>query len=427
MPKPVQSIDESHLACMSTNSQKAAWREVLQQTAAEVLQHKAKGTFPLTAEVMTLPAETYTCSQQFELEKRKIFRRLPLVLAASCELPAVGDFKTLHVAGVPVLITRGRDGRARAFLNSCTHRGANVASGCGSARRFVCPYHGWTFDDSGALIGLASAEDFGQVDKADLGLKAFPTIERAGLIWCILDTASYQDPAVLLGGIDSLLAEFGLEDWTHVESRVIEGPNWKLAFDAHLEFYHLPVLHRETFGADRSNRALYFYHGQHQRLVSPKTRADIPPYADLLAQNVVPQDGPETEALLAGEWIVFPAVSFNSFYSGGKRGLFMSQVFPGANVGESVTIQTYLSSTPPNEQEREQISALFDVLEHAVGSEDIPTSFKQQDAMGSGMVGEVRFGRNEGGLQHFHRWIAAVVAAEDAELASLLGPQNVFG
>lgn len=404
-----------------------SWTRVLQRTAADVLQHKKQGTFPLATDVMTLPADTYTCPEQFEQERRNIFRRLPLLLAASCELPVIGDFKTMQVAGVPVLLTRGRDGCARAYLNSCTHRGANVANGCGNTRRFVCPYHGWTFDDAGKLIGVSSSDDFGEVDKAVLGLKAFPTLEQDGLIWSILDPASPHQPSVLLAGIDVLLAEFGLADWTFVESRTIRGPNWKLAFDAHLEFYHLPVLHRDTFGADRSNRALYFYHGPHQRLISPKTRADIPVYADLLAQPTVPAGGPATESLLAGEWIVFPSVSFNSFYPGGNRGLFMSQVFPGSSVGESFTIQTYLAARPPGEQERAQVSGLFDVLEHAVGKEDIPTSFGQQEALEAGILDKVHFGRNEGGLQHFHRWIETVVAASDEELRSLMATANPMG
>lgn len=398
-----------------------AWQDRLLRTAVDVLQHREGDTFPRADGVMSVPAATYTCPKQFERERQRIFQRVPLILAASCELPANGDFKTMEVAGVPVLVTRGRDGQVRAFLNSCTHRGASVAAGCGSARRFVCPYHGWTFDPSGALIGVASADDFGQVDKAALGLKAFPTVERAGLVWAILDPASQDNPAALLGGIDELLSGFGLADWTFVQSRTIKGPNWKLAFDAHLEFYHLPVLHRDSFGPDRSNRALYYYHGPHQRLISPKTRADIPAHADLLAQDAAGDAAIGTEALLAGEWIVFPAVSFNSFYPGGKRGIFMSQVFPGTTVGESVTIQTYLSATPPDDEDRARIATLCDLLAHAVGTEDIPTSFHQQAALASGMLKEVQFGRNEGGLQHFHRWIDAVVRAEDRNLPALLG------
>ncbi|MDE2620199.1 MAG: aromatic ring-hydroxylating dioxygenase subunit alpha [Sphingomonadales bacterium] len=407
----------------------ADWAALLQAEAASVLRHKAMGTFPLAPAQMTVPAADYTCPALFEQERSRLFRRLPLLLAASAELRAPGDFKTMHIAGVPVLVVRGRDGQARAFLNSCTHRGSPVAAGCGSARRFVCPYHGWTFDAAGSLIGVASPEDFGAVDKAAFGLRAFPTVERAGLVWAILDPASPHDLGALLGGIDGVLGGFGLEHWSVVQSRAIAGPNWKLAFDAHLEFYHLPVLHRESFGPDRSNRALYFAYGPHQRLISPRTRTDIPTHADLLAHDSGPGGAVDgeitrpigTEALLAGEWIVFPTVSINSFYPGGKRGIFLSQVFPGASVAESVTIQTYLAAQPPSDEDLQRIAALCDVLGGAVADEDIPTSFRQQQALASGLLGAVTFGRNEGGLQHFHRWIRAVVAAADEDLPALLG------
>lgn len=176
------------------------------------------------------------------------------MLAASCEIPGAGDYKTLEVAGIPVLLVRDRHGKAHALLNACTHRGAAVASGCGTAARFTCPYHGWSFAQYGALLGIASADDFGRIDKAVLAMKRFPLAERVGLIRAILDPASPNDPAAMLSGIDDLIAGFGLADWTLVESRILPGPNWKLAFDANLEFYHVPVLHRETFGPDRSIR-----------------------------------------------------------------------------------------------------------------------------------------------------------------------------
>lgn len=140
-PDPASDRAQPETQCSAGSA--PSWKRVLHQTAADVLQHKKQGNFPLATDVMTLPADTYTCPERFERERRNIFRRLPLLLAASCELPAIGDFKTMQVAGVPVLLTRGRDGCARAYLNSCTHRGANVASGCGNTRRFVCPSGGW--------------------------------------------------------------------------------------------------------------------------------------------------------------------------------------------------------------------------------------------------------------------------------------------
>lgn len=418
-PTTVMNCEAS--ATTSAPTVTPAARAVLERTAAEVLRHKDAGTFPLAPGIMQLDASVYACPTRFEREKARIFRRFPQMLALSCELPNAGDYKTLDVAGIPVLIVRGRDGTARAFLNSCTHRGAAVAAGCGSAARFTCPYHGWTFGRDGALLAVNSAEDFGAVDKATNGLKQFPTTERAGFIWAILDPETALDPAGLLSGIDTLLAGFGLENWTCVESRALPGPNWKLAFDAHLEFYHLPVLHRETFGPDRSNQALYFFHGPHQRLLTPIPRPGTPATDDLHGLGRLPTGAEPINPLMTGEWILFPGTSVNLFFPGGHRGLFISQVFPGETVGQSVTIQTYVSETPPDDDTRAEIARLCDFLARVVGTEDIPTSFHQQKVMASGLMPQVQFGRNEGGLQHFHRWVEKLTDADDADLPELLG------
>lgn len=401
----------------------AAARTQLEQTAAALLQHDADGTFPVADDVMSMPGSRYTCPEQFEREKARIFRRVPLVLAASCELPQVGSYKTIEVAGIPVLLTRGRDGAVNAMLNSCTHRGAAVAQGCGVTARMTCPYHGWTFGLEGNLLGIASPADFGAVEKAALHLKRFPVAERGGLVWVILDSDSTADPAAMLGGIDTLLDGFGLAEWTYVESRGLPGPNWKLAFDAHLEFYHVPVLHRDTFGPDRSNRALYFAHGPHQRVIAPRARPGTVAADDLFALGRLPAGDEPVGPLMTGEWIVFPGVSINIFHPNGLRGVFMSTVLPGPTVSESVTIQTFLSETPPDEATRAEIARTCDFLAHVVGDEDLPTSAHQQKALATGILPEVRFGRNEGGLQHFHRWIDALVEAPDEDLPGMLAAQ----
>jgi carnitine monooxygenase subunit len=395
-------------------------RAILEQHAAALLRHTAEGTFPLAPEVMELHAKHYTSAERFEAEKQRVFQRVPLVLAATCELPKAGDYKTLEVAGIPVLLVRDRQGVAHGLLNACTHRGAAVASGCGTAARFTCPYHGWTFAQDGALLGVASSADFGAVDRAKLAMKRFPVAERAGLIWAILDPASPHDPATMLGGIDDLIGTFGLESWTCVESRTLPGPNWKLAFDAHLEFYHVPVLHRETFGPERSNRAFYFSQGPHQRVIAPQSRPAMSAPDDLYTLGRVPEPGEAIDPLLMGEWILFPGTSINTFYIDGIRCVLVSIVVPGAEVGTSITTQTFLAETAPDEAARAAMGEMCAFLAHVVGDEDLPTSDFQQKVMGTGLVGNVRFGRNEGGLQHFHTWLDRVIAADDALLAELL-------
>lgn len=415
---PVNVGGRSAVETSRTEGQSAVRNELLRVTR-DTLAHARNGTNRPAPTVVELEATAYTDPDRFDREKRLIFRRLPIVLAASCELREIGQYKTMELAGVPVLLVRGADGVARAMLNVCTHRGAFVAEGCGTAARFACPYHGWVFDRQGALVGVSSRAEFGEIDVAAKGLRQFPLLEKAGLIWAVLDPDSTLDIRTFLAGFADQLEGFGLETWHHVNSRVLKGANWKLAFDAHLEFYHLPVLHRNSFGR-MSNKALFHFSGPHLRLTRPEKSdsSSLTARADLFGLQDRPESEWPTEALMTGEWIVFPHVSINSFYDGG-RGVLISQIFPGDRVDESYTVQTYLMAEPPNDESRAAADALCDFLAHVVNDEDLATSIKQQRALASGLMPSVCFGRNESGGQHFHRWIEQILDTADEDLNRL--------
>ena len=165
-------------------------RETLVAMTRNLVAHGAADTMEYADEVVRIPASAYTDEAVFETEKKQIFRRLPLMVAPSCELPNPGDFKAMDICGVPLLLSRQKDGSMGAFLNMCTHRGNPLAAGCGNASRFTCGYHGWTFKADGDLIGVASPQDFGRIDKSQHCLTRFPVYENAGLIWVTLDPNS---------------------------------------------------------------------------------------------------------------------------------------------------------------------------------------------------------------------------------------------
>ena len=119
-------------------------REELVSMTRNLVAHGAADTMEYAEEVVRVPASTYTDPDLFELEKRNIFRRLPLMVAPSCELPEPGDYKAMDICGVPLLLARQRDGSIGAFLNMCTHRGNPVVSGTGNATRFTCCHFGTT-------------------------------------------------------------------------------------------------------------------------------------------------------------------------------------------------------------------------------------------------------------------------------------------
>lgn len=399
-------------------------REKLFEMTRSLIEYGKTDSMELVDEIVAIPASDYTDEEQFELEKERIFKRVPVVLGPSCELPEPGCYKAMDIAGIPVLVTRQKDGTAQAFLNSCTHRGNPVAEGCGKASRFTCGYHGWTFKNDGDLLAVASSQDFGKVDKAAFCLAKFPTIERAGLIFATLDPKSTLDIEAFLCGYDEVLDHFGLKNWHLFDQRTLPGPNWKTAFDGYLDFYHLPVLHKDTFGSDFFNRANYFAWGPHQRLSSPSIYAQKTGSEEKLDLSAMDEKDWPIEALTQGVWTVFPCVSIASFFGGGGRGAMISVLYPGKTVGESFTTQYYvMEEEPVDEAVRQGAHEQFTFLKRVVAEEDYKTGKRQHEALQSGMIDKVYFGRNEGGGQAFHQWVEKLVKASDADLNAIFAPQ----
>ena len=109
--------------------------------------HAEAGTMELVENIIQIPASNYFDQSRWEKEVDLIFKRLPLVLGVSKEIPNPGDYKAIEALGIPVLIIRNSKNEVKAFLNACVHRGAAlVKDGIGNKKRFSCPYHGWTYN-----------------------------------------------------------------------------------------------------------------------------------------------------------------------------------------------------------------------------------------------------------------------------------------
>lgn len=363
--------------------------------------------------VLRVPAQHYYDPERWRLEVDRVFKRVPLMLAMSCELKQPGDFKTLEVAGVPVLMVRDEQHEVRAYINSCSHRGAVVVTeATGNRKRFSCPYHAWTYDHGGNLVAIYAERDFGQIDKSCHGLTRLPVGERAGMIWVNLDADSILDLDTFLCGYDEVLEAFGFADWELFASRTLDSPNWKVAYDGYMDLYHLPILHRNTFGSNMPNQALYYPWGPHQRVSSPNP--------ELLALEDRPESEWKTEDLISSVWTIFPHISIASFDGGGGRAVMISQLFPGDNPLQSRTIQNYvMRQLPANEAVRKAADEQFRFLEQVVRDEDYATGFRQQRALMSRPGAEVMFGRNEAGGQHFHKFLDELINCPDEDLPRL--------
>ena len=387
-------------------------REQLIEMAKNNMAHGDAGTIPQTDDVLKVPVGKYFEHERWKQEKEKIFKRVPLMLAMTAELKEPGDYKSMDAGGVPVLISRTEAGEVKAFVNMCAHRGAQIMDeGCGNTHRFSCPYHAWTYNGHGELIGIYAPKDFGEIDKGEYGLTELPCLEKAGLIWVTLDAKSTLDIELFLSGYDDLLAHFGFENWHHFGSQVVAGPNWKIAYDGYMDLYHLPILHKDTFGSAFPNQAIYYSWGPHQRVAGP-----MKGMAQMLGDSE--EDWP-TEYLTAGVWTIFPHISIAGF-DGGGRAVMLSQLFPGETPGTSYTVQHYLMAEEPKEAATiKAANNQLDFLRYVVEVEDYATGLKQQKAMETGAKDHVLFGRNEGGGHNFHRWVDTILETSDEDLPKL--------
>ena len=99
--------------------------------------------------------EMFTNKDLFDLEMKHIFEGNWIYLAHESQLPKVNDYYTTKIGRQPVFITRNKDGVLNCFINACAHRGATLARfRHGNKATYTCPFHGWTFNNSGKLLKI---------------------------------------------------------------------------------------------------------------------------------------------------------------------------------------------------------------------------------------------------------------------------------
>jgi phenylpropionate dioxygenase-like ring-hydroxylating dioxygenase large terminal subunit len=197
----------------------------------------------------------YTDPNIFEEEMKKIFGGSWVFLVHEAEIPGPYDFKTTTVGRRPVIVTRDADGKVHALLNRCTHRASLVCvAEQGNAKRFMCPYHSWTFGIDGELLAVTFPDGFGpDFDKAGHNLGRLPRVASyGGYIFGSLNP-EVEPLEEWLGAARPLI------DWSVERDnigpkglRIVKGThyvfhgNWKHQNDNNCDAYHAPFLHQST-------------------------------------------------------------------------------------------------------------------------------------------------------------------------------------
>lgn len=201
----------------------------------------------------------YTDPQIFGEELRKIWYRTWVFVGHESEVPQPNDYVRKRLGLQDVIMTRDREGQVHLLLNRCAHRGNQVCDDdAGNSSSFRCPYHGWTYRNTGELLGYPYNQGYGGKNKLELGLGVVPRVASYGGF--VFGSFATEGPSLEehLGGaageIDRLVnlspeGKVSLDaGWLAHRTKA----NWKLLAENETDGYHPQFVHGSIFGVTGS-------------------------------------------------------------------------------------------------------------------------------------------------------------------------------
>lgn len=220
------------------------WTDESAWTGTRAALHQSTGLHPLA----------YVDEQFFALEQERVFARAWVTVGLAGEVADPGPMLVRQVGQKSVVITRGDDGELRGFLNSCRHRGTELADAdCEITGTIRCPYHRWGYGTDGSLKATPFFDEIPRddFDRADFSLVAVRVATWGPLLFaCLADDTPPLDE--WLGDLPDRMAGYGFDQWRIEESAVLEiEANWKLISENFQEYYHLTWVHPELAKVSR--------------------------------------------------------------------------------------------------------------------------------------------------------------------------------
>lgn len=205
---------------------------------------------PLPPNAFTLPGRYYTDAALFAREQDVFFRGMWMAVARAEDLPDTGSFLTREVAGDSILLVRTapespRDGGVAGFFNVCRHRGTTLCEAAtGTLRGAIqCPYHAWTYDFAGALIGAPHMEGTPHFRREDYPLRTVRVGVWGGVVFVNTANAgpSFEQQ---LADLPDKFRPWTLERLRRgARTEYDVAANWKLILQNYSECLHCPNLH----------------------------------------------------------------------------------------------------------------------------------------------------------------------------------------
>jgi carnitine monooxygenase subunit len=363
-------------------------------------------TSDLAEAPLPLHKSVYIDEERFEAERKHLFLGQPVVACLSGDIRNPGDYVVFDAAGPSILVTRDKSGSARAFLNMCTHRGAKLIEASepfsGHAPRMVCPFHGWTFDAGGKLVGQPHKAGFEGCEIGARNLLELPCAEHLGLVFVRAGGGEPIDAAAHLGALSPVLEALEIDRAEPVKKGILTADsNWKFALDTYGEGYHFQVLHASTIGQTSHSDIVIFEPKDH--------RVGFPPFAADELLNQPESEWPEPD--YGGVHYIFPNTVL--FFGSVLPGRFFTQVFRLFPDGVGKTRCQFAVYAPfgvEDEAHKAMCEMAYDATATVVQTEDYRVaSTGYANLMTAPEDFHVVLGRQELALHTVHRHIADAI------------------
>ncbi len=347
----------------------------------------------------TLPAAYYLEPEIYELEKQRIFYRSWQYAAPESMLRRSGDYVTLRICDENVFVIRSSDGELRAFYNVCRHRAHELLEGSGNLHNLiVCPYHAWSYSNTGALAHAPMSDQRPGFDAAEFCLRPVRLEVFCGCVFVNLD-----DGAAPLGEIAADLerdirAQLPFLDDLEPTNELVPAAQpihagWKVVVDNYVECYHCRAAHPDFASIIDMDSYEVDVYPLWSRQYAAKIRHDNSAYP------VAAGSGYQHSVF----WYLWPNMTFNVLPGHEAIGLFAARPLDAARCSfEGHTLSA------GGQVDR----ARSDYLNDTLGPEDVDLCESVQRGLASRSYDQgiylydpARRGESEHALHHFHRLV----------------------
>jgi phenylpropionate dioxygenase-like ring-hydroxylating dioxygenase large terminal subunit len=288
----------------------------------DILETLAENAHLEFGQARTLPPAAYHDPGILNLEIDRLFRKEWICLGRLAEIPKSGDFISRDIAETPVFVVRQRDQTVKAFVNVCAHRSARLLESSGHVTRISCPYHSWTYELDGRLVGAPFMNETPGFDLRTYRLKELPCDTWQGFVYVNLEPGS-ASIGQRLDSLSAKVGDFRMADYVPVFAREETwNTNWKCLAENYMDAYHVHRVHKNSFGK----------HG------SSEGKTSLFDGEDAFTYHYVQEDeGPKTVA----------AHPDNTWLKGNERNrTYLIHIFPGQTMQLQPDLLWYLSILP---------------------------------------------------------------------------------